>query len=231
MGHIHIQWNALIMEMLGVFALNYIGGTAILAGDKNDVAGPLAHGLALGIFIWIGASTSGANYNPAVTLALMLTKNLDCLNGLLYMCAQVIGSFLAYPLVMLADRSGDNLNGMATTYPHVILAVADDQWWWKANLLEFFATFFLVFIVFATAVDKRASPAVYGLAIGCTVTMSAFGIGNLTGAALNPTRWLGPATCSMTDDYWKGLCVYISGPLLGGLAAGPLYQHVLLEKN
>lgn len=75
MGKVHIQYNALIMEMLGVFALNYIGGTAILASDTNAVSGPLAHGLALGIFIWIGASTSGANYNPAVTLSLMITGN------------------------------------------------------------------------------------------------------------------------------------------------------------
>ena len=61
--------------MLGVFALNYIGGATLLNPVQNPVAGPLAHGLALGIFIWIGAATSGANYNPAVTLALMLTKN------------------------------------------------------------------------------------------------------------------------------------------------------------
>lgn len=120
---------------------------------------------------------------------------------------------------------------MHDTYPRVNMAIDDNNWWWKANIMEFFATFFLVFVVFATAVDKRASPAVFGLAIGCTVTMSAFGIGKFTGAALNPTRWLGPATCNFQDDWWKGLCVYVPGPLLGGLAAGPLYQWALLEKN
>ena len=68
-----VKLSALLMEMLGVFALNYIGGATLLNPVQNVVAGPLAHGLALGIFIWIGAAVSGANYNPAVTLALMLT--------------------------------------------------------------------------------------------------------------------------------------------------------------
>jgi len=155
------------------------------------------------------------------------------MNGLLYIAFQLLGSFLSYPLVMLANNQASSafLTTMSSTYPHVGLATTDNGWWWKANLLEFFATFFLVFVVFATAVDKRASPAVFGLAIGFTVTMSAFGIGALTGAALNPARWLGPALCNYQADFWKGLCVYISGPMLGGLAAGSLYQYTLLESK
>ena len=55
MGSSKIQINALVMEVLGLFALNYIGGTTCLHKDSDALAIPLAHGLALGIFIWIGA--------------------------------------------------------------------------------------------------------------------------------------------------------------------------------
>ena len=238
MGKTHIQFNALVMEMLGVFALNYIGGMSCYDPSANNVAGPLAHGLALGIFIWIGAATSGANYNPAVTVALMLTKNIDLLNGLLYIVAQVVGSFLAWPFVWMGQNTENGkTNSVAGTFPNLSGTFEDD--WWKFMLLEFFATFFLVFVVFATAVDKRASPAVFGAAIGLTVTMSAFGIGGITGAALNPCRWLGPATMTWMfnsktlysgTSYWQGLCVYLPAPVLGGAAAGPLYQGLLLER-
>ena len=74
------------------------------------------------------------------------------------MVAQVIGSFLAVPVTMLANV-GD-AKGMEATYPNI--GVDFDNYWWKAFLLEFFATFFLVFVVFSTAVDKRASPSVFG---------------------------------------------------------------------
>jgi len=225
--------------MLGVFALNYIGGMSCYDLNANNVAGPLAHGLALGIFIWIGAATSGANYNPAVTVALMLTKNIDCLNGVLYIVAQIVGSFLAWPFVWMGQDK-PNTYGVENTFPDFGSSYTFSSDWWKFLVLEFFATFFLVFVVFATAVDKRASPAVFGAAIGMTVTMSAFGIGGVTGAALNPCRWLGPATMTWMwnsstgytgTQFWQGLCVYVPAPLLAGVAAGPLYQGLLLESR
>ena len=234
------------MEALGVFALNYIGGMCLLANNiaasslvagalpafnAAQAAGALAHTLALGIFIWIGAATSGANYNPAVTIALLLTKNLGPINACLYILAQIAGSFLGGAMVYLGAYSNTN-HQYASSYPSIGVGVDETVGgnWWKALLVEFIATFFLVFVVFATAVDKRASPSSFGMAIGATVAMSAYGIGGISGAALNPCRWLGPAVINYTSNqFWWGLLVYNLGPISGGLCAGALYNFALLE--
>ena len=61
----------------------------------------------------------------------------------------------------------------------------------RAMALEAIATFFLVFTIFGTMVDKRA-PKVGGMYVGLAVTMGILAIGPMTGAALNPARWVGP---------------------------------------
>lgn len=60
------------MEGIGVFALCWIGGMSCY-NVKDPVGIALAHMLALGILIYVGAATSGANFNPAVSIALAAT--------------------------------------------------------------------------------------------------------------------------------------------------------------
>ena len=59
-------------------------------------------------------------------------------------------------------------------------------------LMEFFATWFLMFVIVGTAVDPNAPKGIYGAAIGGTLTMCIYGIGPITGGALNPFRAYGP---------------------------------------
>jgi glycerol uptake facilitator-like aquaporin len=87
-------------------------------------------------------------------------------------------------------------------------------------LVEAILTFFLVFVVFGTAVDQRA-PRLAGLIIGATVTLDILFGGPLTGAAMNPARVFGPA---VAGNFWKAHYVYWIGPLLGGAAAGLVYR-------
>jgi glycerol uptake facilitator-like aquaporin len=89
-------------------------------------------------------------------------------------------------------------------------------------------TFFLVFVVFATAVDERgAFNKIAGFAIGLTITMGALMGGPLTGAAINPARAFGPA---LAGHFWANHGVYWAGPLIGGVVAGTLYDWVFLKK-
>src|SRR5579884_1992052 len=94
-------------------------------------------------------------------------------------------------------------------------------------LVEALGTFFLVTVVFGTAVHPQA-PRLGGLAIGLTITMDILAFGPLTGAAVNPARAFGPALVSGTwADHW----VYWVGPLLGGGAAGWLYAGAYLSDS
>jgi len=86
-------------------------------------------------------------------------------------------------------------------------------------------TFFLVFVVYGTAVDPRG-PKIGGLAIGFTVTVDILFGGPLTGAAMNPARTFGPALAS---GHWHNHLVYWIGPLLGGALAGLVYGRGLIR--
>jgi glycerol uptake facilitator-like aquaporin len=95
--------------------------------------------------------------------------------------------------------------------------------------IEAVMTFFLVFVVFATAVDERgAFNKIAGFAIGLTVTLGVLLGGPFTGAELNPARALGPA---LAANHWANHGVYWIGPLAGGVAAGWLYDTIFLPKS
>ena len=240
-----LNFKAYIMESLGVFALCYIGGMAAAypGAEKGLVA--LAHMLALGILIYVGAATSGANYNPAVSLALLLTKNLGCVDCLFYILFQFIGGFMGGFLVWgigSINKGGPVVSQYCNTYPSFPTQAAstvESSGQYSARIFqacfaEFFATFFLVFMVFATAVDKRNAGSVYGMAIGGAVGMSALGIGSITGGAMNPMRWLGPWIvggwgCKNSTQSGWGWLVYGVFTNLGGITAGLMYNMLFLS--
>jgi len=87
-------------------------------------------------------------------------------------------------------------------------------------------TFFLVFVVYGSAVDGRA-PKIGGLAIGLTVALDILFGGPLTGAAMNPARTFGPALAS---GHWDNHMIYWIGPLLGGALAGLVYGRFLIKE-
>jgi len=95
----------------------------------------------------------------------------------------------------------------------------------QAIIIEAVLTFFLVFVVYGTAVDSRA-PKIGGLAIGLTVALDILFGGPLTGAAMNPARAFGPALAS---GHWNNHLVYWIGPLLGGAVAGLVYGRFLIK--
>ena len=95
-----------------------------------------------------------------------------------------------------------------------------------AYIAELVGTFFLVFVVYGSAVDARA-PKIGGLAIGLTVTLDILFGGPFTGAAMNPARTFGPALAS---GHWSNQLVYWVGPLLGGSLAGLVYGRFLIKQ-
>src|ERR1044071_1826119 len=95
-----------------------------------------------------------------------------------------------------------------------------------AVALEVIATFFLVWVIFGTAVDPDA-PRVGGFAIGLTIAADILAIGPLTGASMNPARSLGPAIAS---GVFEAQAVYWIGPLIGAIVAAVLYDRFFLRR-
>jgi MIP family channel proteins len=220
------SWRHFVAEFIGTFALVFVGGAAIMiAKDTNSPAGllgiALAHGLILAVMVSALMRISG-HFNPAVTLGFVAARRIDIPMAGVYILAQIIGAILAayvlkwtFPFALFeATRGG----GQA-----VALQVTGGQ----AFLLEFIATFFLVIVVFGTAVDPRA-PRVGGLAIGLVVTADILAIGPLTGGSMNPARSFGPAVAS---GIFEAQSIFWAAPIAGGIAAALLYEYLFLRRE
>ena len=106
MNSLKQDFNKLVMEALGVFALCYVGGWSVMLSINGslDLTGvALAHGIVLAMFIYIGFDISGGHLNPAVTIALCLAGYQKKEESIRYITAQCIGSLIA-GFVLLSCR-------------------------------------------------------------------------------------------------------------------------------
>ena len=214
-----------VAEFVGIFALVFVGGGAIImAGKPGSGIGlveiALAHGLALAIMVTATMRVSG-HLNPAVTLGFLATRRIEPMMAGVYIVAQILGAVLAsYALRALTPEA------LFTAARGGGQAVSLDVTTMQAITLEAIATFFLVFAVFGTAVDPSA-PKVGGFAIGLTVAADILAIGPLTGASMNPARSFGPAVAS---GVYEGQVVYWLGPIVGAILAALLYDRLFLPR-
>jgi len=186
----------LIAEFIGTFALIFFGAGSICTdqylhstGGIGLLAIALAHGLAIGIMVSALGHISGGHFNPAVTIGIWVTKRLSTLDAILYWVAQLAGATAA-AFLLKAVVPEDTWRAVALGTP----ALARDFPSWAAMSLEAVTTFFLVFVVFATAVDEKGTfKSIAGFGIGLSITLGILVAGPLTGAALNPARAFGPA--------------------------------------
>lgn len=209
----------LIVEFIGPFALVFAGAGAIIAG-ADTVGIALAHGLAIGLFVMAAGHISGGSYNPAVTAGLVVARKMDPLKGMFYIFAEVLGAIVAAALLRLGfDKEMWEPVKLGTPQ------IGQDFSIGQAFLFELVMTFFLMFVIFGTALDKRGPNLVAGLAIGLTITMDIFVGGTATGAAMNPARAIGPA---LVGNFWDDQWLYWAAPAAGAILAASLYQYVLL---
>ena len=219
-------WRHFASEFIGTFALVFVGSGAIItARMSGSTAGlvevALAHGIILAVMVSALMRISG-HFNPAVTLGLLATRRIEAMMAALYIVAQVLGAVAAayalkasYPeSVFVATRGGGQ-------------AVALDITGGQAFVLETIATFFLVFVIFGTAVDLRG-PKIGGLAIGLTIAADILAIGPLTGASMNPARSFGPAVAS---GVYEAQLLYWAAPITGALIASLLYEFLFMRRG
>ncbi|MGH7470633.1 MAG: aquaporin [Longimicrobiales bacterium] len=216
-----------VAEFIGTFALTFIGILSISSELIVGTAGApvslivvaFAHGLILAVMIAALGAVSGGHFNPAVTFGFLVTGRLDPVTAALYWVAQLLGALVAAYLLVFMTGVDSVLRGTPV--------LAENVGGGMGIILEAVATFFLVLVVFGTAVDERAPKYVYPLAIGFTLAAGIMALGPITGGALNPARAFGPALATGEfSRYW----VYWFGPLLGGALAAMLHQMVLARQ-
>jgi MIP family channel proteins len=222
------SWRHFVAEFVGIFALVFVGGASIISSAMSPtgvvnglIVAALAHGLILALMVSATMRISG-HLNPAVTIGFLVTKRIEPVMAVIYIIAQILGATLAaYALTALFPH-----DAVVATHAGG-QALAGDVSVAQGIAMEAIATFFLVFVVFGTAVDP-AAPKVGGFAIGLTVAADIFAIGMRTGGSMNPARSFGPAVVMQAFD---NHLVYWIGPIIGGIAAALLYDGLFLRRG
>ena len=189
-----------IAELIGTFFLVFFGtGSAVvtlliddgvigLLGGLGDwLAIGLAFGLTVMACIYLFGKISGAHLNPAVTIGLLVSKNISLIDSVYYIVAQAIGAVLGSLLLFVClGAPAVTIGGLGATAPGLSVGYI------PAMIAECIGTFFLMLVVMGVAVDKKADPGVAGISIGMTVAAVIIVLGAFTGASINPARTFGP---------------------------------------
>ena len=217
--------KAAVAEFVATFALIFVGAGAVIvasSGQLDLVGVALAHGLVLAVMVSVTGHVSGGLVNPAVTIALWAAGKIGTQRGAVLIVAQLVGAVMG-ALLLRYVVGGPAFDGGGAGAPALAPGLAVG----KGIVLEAILTFFLVFVVFGTAVDDKGPwNKTAGFTIGFTIAFDILAFGPLTGAAMNPARWFGPA---LVGGIWDDALVWIVGPIAGAIIAGVLYTAVLLR--
>ena len=236
-----------IAELIGTFLLVFIGtgaavvtlligdsiapGTGIgaLGGLGDWIAIALAFGLTVMACIYVFGKISGAHLNPAVTIGLLVTKNISLIDSVYYIVAQLIGATLGSLLLFVClGAPAVTIGGLGATAPGLGVSYI------QAMIAECIGTFFLMLVVMGVAVDEKAEPGFAGITIGMTVATVIVVLGAFTGASINPARTFGPYlmdTLLGGANLWAYFPIYLVGPIVGGILAALVYTYIAKDND
>ncbi len=232
-----------IAELIGTFFLVFFGtgsavvtliiddgvdhgaaGIGLLGGLGDWLAIGLAFGLTVMACIYLFGKISGAHLNPAVTIGLLVSKNITLIDSVYYIVAQVIGAVLGSLLLFVClGAPAVTIGGLGATAPGLSVG------YMQAMIAECIGTFFLMLVVMGVAVDKKADPGVAGISIGMTVAAVIIVLGAFTGASINPARTFGPYlmdTLLGGSNLWGFFPIYLVGPIVGAILAALVYTYL-----
>jgi len=203
-----------IVEFIGTFFLVL---TIVCTVNGGVALAPLAIGSILMVMVYAGGHISGAHYNPAVTLAVLMRGKVAGSDVPGYIIAQLLGAAAAALI-------GTKVLGFAPA------AAATDMNMAAGITAEMLGTFALCWVVLHTATTKStAGNSYYGLAIGFTVLACAWALGSFSGGAFNPAVALGALTGGMaTMASFGGIVV---ANLVAAALAAVLFKVVYDTSN
>lgn len=193
-----------IVEFIGTFFL--VLGAAMY--------GAVGASLCLMVMIYAGGHISGAHFNPAITIAMLIRGKATFQNAIPYWIVQFAGGILAAWIAcyVFGKEGAGNC-----AYP------ADGIL--KAMAAEIIGTFALAYVILNVATTKgTAGNSFYGLAIAGTVLAMAVTIGSYSGGAFNPAVAVG---LSIQKSFcWEQVWLYFAGPLAGGALAAIVFNFI-----
>jgi aquaporin-4 len=155
---------------------------------------------------------------------MLVTRRIGIKDGIGYIVFQCIGAIIAaFSLKAILPELGAKVYFGTQGGPSDLIAKSA----MSGFALELVFTFFLVTVIFMTAVHKKAPAGLHGLVIGGMVFLLHLVGVPLTGASMNPARTLGPAIAS---GYWDFHWIYWAGPIIGAVIAGLIMNYIFVKK-
>lgn len=220
-------------EGVATFCLVFFGPLSVILaaaafGTGLSIEGiimiSLGHGAAIGLMVYAFGHVSGAHINPAVTIPMIITKKIGVADGIGYIILQIIGAIAAaFSLKAILPELGAKVNFGTQGGPSDLLNNSISS----GLAIEIILTFFLVVIIFMTAVHKKAPAGIHGISIGGMIFLIHLVGVPLTGASVNPARTFGPALAS---GFWEFHWIYWVGPIIGGIIAGLIMNYLFVKK-
>jgi aquaporin Z len=199
-----------LAELIGTFFLVLTVGCTVMAGSPGVIA-PLAIGSALMVMVYAGGHVSGAHVNPAVTIGLWIRGRCPAAEIAPYVGSQILGGILA-AIVAGYLRSDADVTALMPNVPRALAA-------------EALFTFALVYVVLNVATAKgTVGNSFYGLAIGFTVLVGAFAVGDISGGAFNPAVGIGITVMGLGS--WNNVWIYLVAPIAGAVAAAFAFKTI-----
>ena len=220
---------AYVAEFLGAFLLVLFVCSVVCVNSEGGlqftdfaVIG-LVHVFVLAVLVYSLGHTSGAHFNPAVTVAIAALRRIAPLDALIYILVQLAGAVAAALVTkLLLDDEGEGVNYGATVVSEKFLQGKP----LGGLLVEVIGTFILMWAIMTFAVNPRGERNMSGLGIGMSLGLAVMVFAPLDGAGFNPARSFGPAIVSGEfADFW----IYVIGPAIGALLAAFAYVFLVLN--
>lgn len=212
--------KAAVIELIGTFLLVYIPLSAAVQGYSVAVVA-FSFGITLLVLAGGLGSFSGGHFNPAVTLAAALSKEIKWIAVPVYWVAQACGGVAASGIILWLLGLNDAKLGAAIPNPTLVLQDA----WLVVFTVEAFGAFVLNLIILGST-DPKANKAVAPFSIGGALGMMVLVFASVSGGSFNQARYLGPAIFAGEWTMWE---VYLIAPMVGAVLAVGVY--LVLKKT
>ena len=231
-----------IAEVMGTFILILLGdgvvANVVLKKNKGEGSGWIVitagWALVVTIPVFIFANVSGAQFNPAVTIALAATGSMSWTEVPIFISGQLIGAFLGAVAVFFnyykhfeETEDADAKLGVFATIP----AIRNYKW---NFVTEFIGSFILMFGILGLGAVKMAD-GLSAISIGLLIFVIGLSLGGPTGYAINPARDLGPRIAhfllpikNKRNSDWSYAWIPVVAPICGALAGALLYTSAFM---
>jgi aquaporin Z len=206
-----------LAEGIGTLFLTFV---FVLTANKDGNLAPLAVGTTLAGMTYATWHISGAHFNPALTLAMLLRGKIGRTDALYYVVAQIAGAILASLFAVLFMNCGEetaiakhlNSNGICSL------------------IAEFLGAFALTYVYLnVTATRGSEGNSHFGLAVGFMVAGAAWALSGISGGAFNLAAALAASIAGIFDydDFW----IYLIGTPMGAAAAASAFQVIYENRD